>query len=149
LLEYKKFKEAAQELGARENLWREVFVRQGKGAWEDSEEPQDETLFNFGLLDLLDAFKRVLANVPADRFHEIGGERISLADRINQILERLQGEDSITFESLFEGLKTRDQVVVSFLALLELARLRAIKVLQVEEFGTIRIMKAVTGDGVE
>jgi segregation and condensation protein A len=149
LLEYKKFKEAAQELGARENLWREVFVRQGKGAWEDSEGPQDETLFNFGLLDLLDALKRVLANVPADRFHEIGGERISLADRINQILEKLQAEDSITFDSLFEGATTRDQVVVSFLALLELARLRAIKVLQVEEFGTIRIMKAVAGDGAQ
>jgi segregation and condensation protein A len=149
LLEYKKFKEAAATLGERESLWREVFVRQGKGAWEDSEEHQDETLFNFGLLDLLDAFKRVLANVPADRFHEITGERISLADRINQILERLQGEDSITFDSLFEADRTRDQVVVTFLALLELARLRAIKVLQVEEFGAIRIMKAVAGDGIQ
>ncbi len=148
LIEYKKFKEAALDLGSREEFWREVFVRQGKGAWEDSEEPQEEMLFNFGVLDLLDAFKRVLASVPAERFHEIGGDDISVTDRINQILERLEGVESITFESLFEGGKSRAYVIASFLALLELARIRAIKIMQVEEFGTIRIMKAVMDDGV-
>jgi len=147
LLEYKKFKEAAEALGGREEFWREVFVRQGRGAWEDSDEPQDEMLFNFGVIDLLDAFKRVLVSIPAARFHEVMGEDISITDRINQILERLEGEDSITFESLFEGARTRAQMIVSFLALLELARIRAIKIMQVEEFGTIRIMKAVTDDG--
>ncbi|HEY3346290.1 MAG TPA: segregation/condensation protein A [Nitrospirota bacterium] len=149
LLEYKKFKEAAQELGERETFWREVFVRQGKGAWEDAEEPVDEQLFNFGLIDLLDAFKRVLKNSPSLNFHEIGGgDGISITDRINQILEMLEGRESITFDELFEGAYSRQSIIVSFLALLELARLKAIKVLQVEEFGTIRITKAVAEDGV-
>jgi len=148
LIEYKKFKEAAQGLGEREEFWREVFVRQGKGAWEDSAEPPEEELFNFGLFDLLDAFKRVLSNMPADRFHEIGGAGVSVTDKINRILEMLEGAESLTFESLFEEDRTRGQMVVSLLAILELTRLKAIRIMQVEEFGTIRIMKAVTDDGV-
>ena len=147
LLEYKKFKEAAEDLGARENLWRDVFVRSAKGAWEDSEEPKEEALFNFGLIDLLDAFKRVLTNVPAGKFHDVGGEGISITDRINQILEKLSGAQSLTFDGLFDGGLTRAQVVVTFLALLELARIRAVKIFQAEEFGVIRIMKAVSEDG--
>ncbi|MGA2192962.1 MAG: segregation/condensation protein A [Nitrospirota bacterium] len=147
LLEYKRFKEAAEELGQRESLWRDVFVRQGKGAWEDGGEPDGETLFNFGLLDLMDALKRVMKNVPADRFHEITGESISITDKINHILERLESAESITFESLFEGARSRGEVIITFLALLELARLKAAKIMQVEQFGTIRIMKAVAGDG--
>src|SRR3990172_1852115 len=89
LIEYKKFKEAAQDLGQRESLWREVFVREGKGAWEEGDEPPEETLFNFGLIDLLDAFKRVIASAPAGRFHEIGGESVSITHKIKQIIERL------------------------------------------------------------
>ena len=147
LLEYKKFKEAAADLGDRENFWREVFVRQGKGAWEDGGEPADETLFNFGLLDLMDAFKRVLSNLPADRIHEVAGEDISITDMINKILERLEGADNITFDSVFDGIGTRGQMIVTLLALLELARLRAVKIMQVVEFGPIWIMKAVTEDG--
>lgn len=147
LLEYKKFKEAAEDLGARENLWRDVFVRSAKGAWEDSEDPKEEALFNFGLIDLLDAFKRVLTNVPAGKFHDVGGEGISITDVINQILEKLSGAQSLTFDGLFEGDMTKGEVVVTFLALLELARLRAVKIFQAEEFGVIRIMKAVSEDG--
>ena len=147
LIEYRKFKEAAEELGTRENFWREVFVRQGKGAWEDGDEVREETLFNFGLLDLLDAFRKVIKNAPEGTFHEITGDSISITDRINLILERLESAASITFESLFEGVRTREALVVTFLALLELARLRAVKVMQVDEFGTIRIAKAV-GDGI-
>ena len=148
LLEYRKFKEAAETLADRESFWREVFVRQGKGAWEEGEEPHEEMLFNFGLLDLLDAFKRVLATAPAGKFHEIGGDTLSITDRINRILSLLENTESITFEDAFDGVKSRGQIVVTFLAILELARLRAIKVMQVEEFGTIRLMKAVA-DGVQ
>ncbi len=144
LLEYKKFKEAAEDLGARENLWRDVFVRSGRGAWEDGNEPADEVLFNFGLMDLLDAFKKVLASAPAVHFHDVGSEGISITDRINQILQRLSGLDSLTFDGLFEEDKTKGQIVVTFLALLELARLRAVKIFQAEEYGVIRIMKAVS-----
>lgn len=148
LVEYRRFKEAAEDLGSRESFWREVFVRQGKGAWEDNPEQQEEMLFNFGLMDLLDAFKKVLKNAPSGHFHEISGESVSITDRINKILEMLENAESITFESIFDGARTKNQIVVTFLALLELAKLRAIKLMQVEEFGTIRIMKAVA-DGVQ
>ncbi|MBI5694926.1 MAG: segregation/condensation protein A [Nitrospirae bacterium] len=147
LVEYKKFKEAALELGERESVWREVFVRDGKGAWEDGEEPVQETLFNFGIIDLLDAFKRVITSLPPSRYHEVMGEDISITDKITQILDRLEGVEGISFESLFDGARTRAQVIVTFLALLELARIRAVRIMQVEEFGSIWLMKAVTDDG--
>jgi len=149
LIEYKKFKEAAGELGERESLWREVFMRDSAGAWEDGEEPEQEELFNFGLFDLLDAFRRVVANMPQDRMHIIGGEQISIADKINEILEMLEGSEAVRFETLFERDKTRSQVVASFMAVLELVRMKAIKILQSEAFGPIRIIKAVTGNGTE
>ncbi len=149
LIEYKKFKEAAEDLGQREEFWREVFVRQGKGRWEEGDEPEQEELFNFGLFDLLDAFRRVVANMPKDSFHEIGRDSVSITDKINQILDIVNEFRSVTFESLFEHDRTREQVVVSFLALLELVRLRAIRIMQVEEFGSIRIMRAVEDDGVQ
>jgi len=149
LIEYKKFREAADELGERESLWREVFMRGSAGAWEDDEEPEQEELFNFGLFDLLDAFRRVIANMPQDRMHVIGGDQISIADKINEILGKLEGSEAVRFETLFEGDRTRSQVVASFMAVLELVRLKAIKILQTEAFGPIRIMKAVTEDGTE
>lgn len=150
LLEYKRFKEAAEGLGQREEFWREVFVRQGKGAWEDGDEgPKQEELFNFGLFDLLDAFRRVLKNMPVDHYHEIRRDSISITDKINHILALVDEFKSITFDSLFENDRAKEQVVVSFLALLELTRRRAIKLMQLEEFGTIRIMKAVDDDGTQ
>jgi len=150
LIEYRKFKEAAQDLGQREEFWREVFVRQGKGRWEEGEaEPEQDELFNFGLFDLLDAFRRVVANMPKDSYHTIGRDAVSITDKINQILDLVNELRSITFESLFENDRTKEQVVVSFLALLELVRLRAIRIMQVEEFGSIRIMRAVDDDGVQ
>jgi segregation and condensation protein A len=149
LIEYKKFKEAAEGLGERESLWREVFMRDTTGAWEDREEPVQEELFNFGLFDLLEAFRRVIVNLPEGSAHIIGGDQISIADKINEILEKLEGGEAVRFESLFEDDKTRSQVVASFMAILELVKLRTIKIFQSESFGPIRIMKAVTEDGPE
>jgi hypothetical protein len=77
-------------------------VRQGKGAWEDNPEQQEEMLFNFGLMDLLDAFKKVLKNAPSGHFHEISGESISITDKINRISSCLKMR-GITFESIFDG----------------------------------------------
>ena len=141
LLEYKSFKEAAGSLEDKEETWSRVFTRQG----DSPELPADDEplLFDFHLFDLLSALKDVIARVPDTKF-EITTETVSITEKISQILARLEIVDSILFADLFEGSTSRMQVIGTFLALLELVKTRVVKAFQVEQFGAIRIMKAVT-----
>jgi segregation and condensation protein A len=141
LLEYKSFKEAASSLEDKEETWSRVFTRQG----DSPELPADDEplLFDFHLFDLLSALKDVIARVPDTKF-EITTETVSITEKISQILARLEVVDSILFADLFEGSTSRMQVIGTFLALLELVKTRVVKAFQIEQFGAIRIMKAVT-----
>jgi len=141
LLEYKSFKEAASSLEDKEETWSRVFMRQG----DSPELPADDEplLFDFHLFDLLAALKDVIARVPDTKF-EITTETVSITEKISQILARLEIVDSILFADLFEGSTSRMQVIGTFLALLELVKTRVVKAFQIEQFGAIRIMKAVT-----
>jgi segregation and condensation protein A len=83
-----------------------------------------------------------MARVPDANF-EITAETVSITEKISQILSRLEAVDSMLFVDLFEGSASKAQVIVTFLALLELVKTRVVKAFQVEQFGAIRIMKAV------
>ena len=96
--------------------------------------------------ELIEAFQRVLAQVPEGSFHDVIAERISVADRINDILGMFQGKESLVFEELFGEFLTREYVIATFLAILELCKLRMVRVTQVHGFGTIWIMPAVSQD---
>jgi segregation and condensation protein A len=141
LLEYKSFKDAAGSLEDREHTWSQVFTRPPEAA----ELPADDEplLFDFHLFDLLAALKDVMARVP-DAAFEITAEAVSITEKISQILSRLESADSLLFTDLFENSTSKAQVIGTFLALLELIKNRMVKVFQVEEFGAIRIMKAVS-----
>jgi segregation and condensation protein A len=142
LLEYKSFKDAASSLEDREETWSRVYTRPGDSA---PEMPADDEplLFDFHLFDLLSALKDVIARVPDTKF-EITTETVSITEKISQILARLEVADSILFADLFEGSTSKMQVIGTFLALLELIKTRVVKAFQIEQFGAIRIMKAVT-----
>jgi segregation and condensation protein A len=111
--------------------------------------PADEALPAVEMFELVDAFRRVLAKVPKESFHEVGSENISIADRISDIMEYLQGRGSVDFEELFVGSNTREFIVASFLAVLELCRLRMIKLLQIENYGRILVRSAIILEDVE
>ena len=102
-----------------------------------------EALPEIELFELVDAFRRILAKAPRENFHEVGSENISIADRISDILEFLQGRDLVEFEELFAGSNTREYIVASFLAILELCRLRMIRILQYETYGKLLIRNSV------
>ncbi len=142
LLEYKSFKEAAASLENKEETWSQVFTRQTETAPELPAE-EEPLLFDFHLFDLLSALKEVMARVPEAGF-EITAEAVSITEKISQILARLEAVDSLLFADLFEGNTSRAQVIGTFLALLELIKTRIVKAVQIEEFGAIRIIKAVT-----
>jgi segregation and condensation protein A len=142
LEEYQRFRAAAAQLADRDILDRDVFRR-------SPEEPESETrelprLRELELADLVDALREVLRRLPDDEAHEIIGERIPIADRISVILERLRDGD-VEFESLFES-SSRRELIATFLALLELVKMRAVRALQSERFGPILLTLAVPRD---
>ena len=142
LLEYKSFKEAAASLENKEETWSQVFTRQAETAPELPSE-EEPLLFDFHLFDLLSVLKEVMARVPEAGF-EITAEAVSITEKISQILSRLESVDSLLFADLFEGSTSRAQVIGTFLALLELIKTRIVRAVQIEQFGAIRIVKAVT-----
>ncbi len=142
LLEYKSFKEAAGSLEAKEENWSRVFTRAPETGPEIPDE-NEPLLFDFHLFDLLSALKDVMARVPDGAF-EVTAEAVSITEKISHILARLEAVDSLLFADFFEDSTSKRQVIVTFLALLELIKSRAVKAFQVEQFGAIRIMKSVT-----
>lgn len=139
LLEYRKYKEAAITLAQRDLLGRDVFARTFV-APELAETLPDEEPLEVEMFDLIEAFRRVLATVPPETFHEVGAEGLSIADRINELLLLLQGTEAAGFEEMFIGSATREQVVVTFLAILELCRLKMVRLAQAQSFGKIWII---------
>jgi len=143
LLEYQKYKDAAEQLDARPQLHRDLFAR-STPAPEVVEEGEGE-FAAVGLYDLVQALQRLLGERTEPEVHEVSTERLSVADRINQILTALEGQQSLAFHELFGGQRGRPEVIVTFLALLELVRLRLVHLLQSYRFGTIWITPAVAG----
>jgi segregation and condensation protein A len=140
LLEYKGFKEAARQLDDQEKVWREIFWREQALSVEEEVE-EDLPLENVSLFDLVDALKDVLERNPSSRLIEIEPDNLTVRERMNLILETLEGKDSVSFAALFEGSSHRLLVVVTFLALLELMRLRVARVFQAETFGPILVSR--------
>jgi len=143
LLEYKSFKDAAVSLHDKEETWSQVYTRSSDSESKLPSSDDEPLLFDFHLFDLLAALKDVMARVPEASF-EITTEAVSITEKISQILARLENADNLLFTDLFENTTSKAQVIGTFLALLELIRTRVVKAFQVEQFGAIRIMKAVT-----
>jgi len=137
LLEYKKFKEAARELESCETIWRQVFSREAMPTTALSEEI---SLGDVGLHDLLTALQNVIASLPNKDVLTIKTDELSVRDQIGFILSMMEGKKSFLFEQLFEGIETRHNVVITFLALLEIIRLGLIKILQIETCGPLRLI---------
>src|SRR3990172_11736852 len=150
LLEYQNIKEAAFSLDKREILERDVFVRKAFPEELEAEgQQQDVNLEGLTLFELIEAFKKVIAELPEETVHEVFSERISIGDKISFILEALESEDNISFYDLLKGGRDRPEIVVTFLAILELIKLKMIKVHQVASRGPIWVYKAVNEEVVE
>ncbi len=142
LLEYQAFKEAALKIDSRPLLERDVFVR-GYPIIENKEVNDDEVLEEINLFELVDAFQRIIATLDNAGAIEINAEKMTLADRINDIMEKLTEEKTLTFSDILGECSDRKKIVYSFLAVLELMKLRMIRVYQSSSFGIIRIFLAV------
>ncbi|NJC87553.1 MAG: segregation/condensation protein A [Desulfuromonas sp.] len=142
LLEYQKYKEAALQLDELPQLNRDLYARTAP-APEVVEEGEGE-FAAVGLYDLLQALQQLLKDRPEPMVHEVTAEQLSVADRISQILTALRGQQSLAFTELFPTNAGRHEVVVTFLAMLELVKLRLLRLLQSQRFGAIWLTPAVT-----
>jgi len=138
LLEYQRFKDAADQLERRELLTRDVFVRSVAPA----EEIPAPGFREVSVFELLTALKRVLDRLPKDVVHEVMLEKITMREKMSLLLDQLRTQGKILFESLFAEVTTRMEVVVTFLAMLELVKVRAIRIFQEEATGPIQIEAA-------
>ncbi len=140
LLEYQRYKEAAHQLVTRELLEKDIFKR------PQTEDPGEakvdgDMLIEASLFDLVDALRKVIErkDLPED-IMGVAVEKMTVRDKIVSILRQLKETPQLVFQSLFDPLVTRFEIVVTFLAVLELIRLRAIRVFQVQPYGEIRIV---------
>ena len=144
LLEYQTFKDAATELSQRPLLERDVFKWSAAGPEETKKTNADEDeLIEVSIFELIEAFHHLVSRLDKKELLEIDLEKLSLTDIINDVMERLTREKNLTFEELLGERKDRRRVVYTFLALLELIKLRMIKAYQTATFGVIRIFPAV------
>jgi segregation and condensation protein A len=137
ILEYKKYKELAGHLEERVDEERRVFQRNFK---EDVDVETGESLIEASIFELLQAFKRVLEYATEESFNEIALEEVSIEERMQQIRDRLREKNNMLLDEIFEGeAKTKTILIATFLALLELIRLKEINARQAKHFGEIRI----------
>jgi segregation and condensation protein A len=139
LVEYKKFKDAAARLEGLELRQENIF---GGGGRLPEMEPEDPgvVLHEIGLFDLIAAFNDVLKRVEPEVIGEIQAETFTVADKIDVILNRTRSQETVSFHSLFASAASRHEIVCTFLALLELIRLRQIDAVQNTHFGDIDIV---------
>jgi len=132
LLEYQRFKEAATALGERTRLGRDVFAARTPGP---ERPPEAEREVEVGLLELLEAFRRVLRRAPGTpHAHELESEPVSVRERMLAVMRALETRDAVAFEALLQDAggapSRRPFLVATFLAILELTRLAAIRIYQ-------------------
>ena len=139
LLEYKKFKDAAASLGEREALQSAIFNRLPETP--ELQQP-DRPIAEVSIFDLINAFQKVLKRVSkTEDLREIFEENYTVSDKIEFVLKMTTGRVPLKFTELFADVASRTEIVVTFLALLELIRLKQIRVTQPEPFAEIELSR--------
>ena len=139
LLEYQAFKEASATLRERESIWTNAFSREPLDTDDMHAEPEP-LLFEVNMFDLMGALQKILKKAPPEAL-SISRETLTVKDKIAFILERMEDEHTTRFDSLFSGDESRVQIIVTFLAVLEILRIGLARAYQDGEFGTVWIMR--------
>lgn len=161
LLEYQAFKDVTLSLREREEEWSNVFYRNlphgeekgesaSEGAIPSSKDSALEgememceanlSLFELNIFDLFSAFKKLIEKAPPEVV-AITREILTVKDRISFLMEKLEYQDAVRFEDLFDGFMTRSRLVVTFIALLEIVRLGLARAYQERDFGNVWIIR--------
>jgi len=137
LLEYLQMKSAAEQLSERHLLGEETFLR-GRDQQEFLAIQQEEYI-QVGLFELIDAFQKILEKIPDDQRMEFTPDKISVKEKITQIADLLEAKGSTTFIELFSENPDKSEIIVTFLAILEMVRLALIRIVQHAQTGVMRL----------
>lgn len=140
LLEYKKFKEAAQELQQMESTQKHFFARVGPGV-KPEDTPGRFEFFEASLFDLITAFTKVLKDIPKDAFYKVIKDEFTVSEKIHDLLHLLVEKSTMFFTDLFKSAKTKAEIITIFMALLELIKIREVMIVQSAPFGEIEIRR--------
>lgn len=137
LLEYLRIKSAAEQLAERNLLGEKTFTRKSDtGILQGAEE---DPVIRIGLFELIDAFQRILDKATPGHRVDLTRDRVSVQDRIIQLTDILETQGCMTFDELFAGAPERADIIVTFLAILEMAKLGLVHIAQHVPTGIIRI----------
>jgi len=139
LLEYQRYREAALELSERPLLRRDVFAREPLADDPEILQSGETARLQVTVWELFEALRAVLKRARPEAVHEVVADRVSLRDRVRALLHALSVARTLDFESLFDDAATRVEIIVTFLALLELMKMGAVRATQEEPHGRILI----------
>ncbi len=138
LFEYEKFKEAGEFLKTKELERNRYFKRVSQ------DHNRGEVYIEASIFDLINAFKTALREVPKDIFFEVVKDEFTVEQKIHDLLHLILVKDKISLQELFASAKNKQEIVVTFLAILELMKLEEIVAVQEELFGEILITRSDT-----
>lgn len=140
LLEYKKYKEASLEMEELEEKRKRLYDRRYFEFIPKSEQASDEEyLENVQLFDLMMALKSALDNMPKVTEHKVEMINVTVEEQADWIMQRLARKPMILFGELMAGLEKKIEIIVTFIALLDLMKQRLVTVSQSDNFDEIRI----------
>lgn len=139
LVEYKKFKDAAAQLSQREVEQSQLYARMSDPADAQAERP----LGDVSVFDLINAFNQVLKRIESksEDLREIFEENYTVSDKIDLVMKMTGSGVPLKFTELFASAASRAEIVVTFLALLELIRLKQLTCVQDGTFGEIELQR--------
>jgi segregation and condensation protein A len=137
LIEYLKIKSAAEELAERSLLGEDTFVR--LPTRDEIQNYEQDDIKQVGLFELIDAFQKILKTISPDHRVDFTADKISVKDKISDLVDILEEKRSITFSELFCDAPDKTDIIVTFLAILEMVKLSLIRMIQHLQTGVIRI----------
>jgi len=146
LLEYKKYKEVAEDLTYFESSQRKISFRGDFSEDVMESPPEFEILLkNISIFDLAKAFKKAIEGIKPQVVHEIRKINVSIDEQIQYILSRVLEKGEIHFLSLVHGMKEKIRIVITFVALLELTKMEKIRIKESPEFNDFVIYGVTNG----
>ena len=137
LLEYLQIKSAAEQLGDRSLLGADTFAR--VPTTDERRGAGPEPLVKIGLFELIDAFQKILEKTPGHYKIDFQSERISLKDKMTEIIDIFETKASVAFDEMVSQNSAKSDVVITFLAILEMVKMGLLTVAQNSQTGVMRL----------
>ena len=142
LVEYQKFKDAALFLEDCEGHRTNVFTREGEGVVLGP--APDVALQDVSIFDLIAAFNEALSNVREQSLTEIFADRFTVGEKIDQLVAIIREQEQVSLTGLFRNMRSRGEMICTFLAVLELIKLKQLRAVQQGAFGEIMVGRSET-----